>query len=193
MNFSRIDNMNYYELLNIDRNVGPDEIKRAYREKLKVWHPDINPDQSKEAEEMAKTLNAAYAVLSNPEKKKQYDRMLRFSNGKDFEQYVNDSSFSEKMQKAQGPLRHIFSDVMDLYSLTKDAVRGSYRTHPVNLSMIAGGLLYFIIPTDLIPDFIPVAGLLDDVALLTVIINSLQGELKRYRKWRQGEGEVNEL
>ena len=193
MNFSRIDNMNYYELLNIDRNAGPDEIKRAYREKLKVWHPDINPDQSKEAEEMAKTLNAAYAVLSNPEKKKQYDRMLRFSNGKDFEQYVNDSSFSEKMQKAQGPLRHIFSDVMDLYSLTKDAVRGSYRTHPVNLSMIAGGLLYFIIPTDLIPDFIPVAGLLDDVALLTVIINSLQGELKRYRKWRQGEGEVNEL
>ncbi len=193
MNFSRIDNMNYYELLNIDRNAGPDEIKRAYREKLKVWHPDINPDQSKEAEEMAKTLNAAYAVLSNPEKKKQYDRMLRFSNGKDFEQYVNDSSFSEKMQKAQGPLRHIFSDVMDLYSLTKDAVRGSYRTHPVNLSMIAGGLLYFIIPTDLIPDFIPVAGLLDDVALLTVIINSLQGELKKYRKWRQGEGEVNEL
>ena len=185
--------MNYYELLNIDRNAGPDEIKRAYREKLKVWHPDINPDQSKEAEEMAKTLNAAYAVLSNPEKKKQYDRMLRFSNGKDFEQYVNDSSFSEKMQKAQGPLRHIFSDVMDLYSLTKDAVRGSYRTHPVNLSMIAGGLLYFIIPTDLIPNFIPVAGLLDDVALLTVIINSLQGELKRYRKWRQGEGEVNEL
>jgi len=55
----------------------------------------------------------------------------------------------------------------------------------VTLGIIGGGLLYFIIPMDLIPDIIPFIGLLDDVAVLTTIINSLQGELIEYRTWKK--------
>lgn len=177
--------MNYYEMLSIAPSAESHEVKKAYREKLKEWHPDKNPDRREEAEEMTKTLNIAYSILSDPEKRRNYNRILRFSKGRDFEQYVNDTSFSNKIAKAAGPLKNIVLDVKDLYNLTKDALKGDYKLHPVNLGIIAGGLLYFIIPTDLIPDFIPIVGLVDDIALLTTIINSMQGELTKYRKWKE--------
>lgn len=176
--------MNYYELLGVDKKAEPDEIKRAYREKLKDWHPDKNPERREEAEEMTKTLNIAYSILSDPEKRKSYNRILRFSKGKDYGQYVNNTSFSNKINMNVGPLRRIIRDLKDLYYLSTDSIKGNYRLHPVNLGIIAGGLLYFIIPTDLIPDFIPLVGLLDDIAILTTIINSMQGELIKYRNWK---------
>lgn len=173
--------MNYYELLGIDQKADHNELKHAYREKLMEWHPDKNPDRREEAEEMTKTLNIAYGVLSNPQQKRHYDRVLRFSKGKDYGQYVNDTSFSSKIKHTSGSIKHIINDVKDLYNLSKDALKGNYKLHPVNMGIIAGGLLYFIIPTDLIPDFIPFVGLVDDIALLTTIIKSMQGELQKYR------------
>ncbi len=176
--------MNYYELLGIDNNAEQGEIKVAYREKLKEWHPDKNPDRREEAEETTKTLNIAYSVLSDPQKRKHYDRILRYSDGKDFGQYVNDDTFSSKIKTSQGPLKNIINDVKDLYNMTKDSLKGSYKLHPVNLSIIAGGLIYFIVPTDLIPDFIPFLGLTDDAIILTTIIKSMQGEIRKYRNWK---------
>ena len=176
--------MNYYELLGIDQEADTDEIKRSYREKLKEWHPDKNPDRREQAEEMTKTLNIAYGVLSNPQQKRHYDRVIRFSNGKNYGHYVNDDAFSSKIKHPSMSLRRILNDVKDLYNLSKDAVRGNYKLHPVNLGIIAGGLLYFIIPTDLIPDFIPLVGLVDDIAVLTTIVKSMQGELQKYRSWK---------
>jgi len=176
--------MNYYELLGIDKETEPEELKRAYREKLMEWHPDKNPDRREQAEEITKTLNIAYGVLSDPDQKRHYDRILRFSDGKDYGHYVNDDSFSSKIRHTSGALKHILNDVKDLYNLSKDAIRGNYKLHPVNMGVIAGGLLYFIIPTDLIPDFIPFVGLVDDIALLTTIIKSMQGELQKYRSWK---------
>ena len=176
--------MDYYELLGIDNKAEQDEIKRAYREKLMEWHPDKNPDRREQAEEMTKTLNIAYGVLSNLQQKRHYDRLIRFSDGKDFGQYVNDDSFSSKIKHTSGAIKHIINDVKDLYNLSKDALKGNYKMHPVNVGIIAGGLLYFIIPTDLIPDFIPFVGLVDDIALLTTIIKSMQGELLKYRNWK---------
>ena len=61
----------YYEILGVPRNATLDEIKKAYRELALKYHPDRN--KSKEAEEKFKEINEAYAVLSDPEKRKQYD------------------------------------------------------------------------------------------------------------------------
>jgi uncharacterized membrane protein YkvA (DUF1232 family) len=179
--------MNYYELFEIDKDADPDEIKRAYRQKLMEWHPDKNPDRRDQAEEMTKDLNIAYGVLSDPSQRRHYDRILRYSDGKEFGQYVNDDIFGDKIKRSYGPIKNIMRDVKDLYRMTKDALKGNYKMHPVNISIIAGGLLYFIIPADLIPDFIPFMGLLDDVAVLTTIIKSMQGELDKYRKLMKEE------
>jgi len=63
----------YYEILGVPRNATQEEIKRAYRRLVLKYHPDRN--KSKEAEEKFKEINEAYAVLSDPEKRRQYDAM----------------------------------------------------------------------------------------------------------------------
>jgi curved DNA-binding protein CbpA len=69
---------NYYIVLGVANNAGFEEIKAAYRELAKKYHPDKNPG-NKAAEDFFKEVQQAYAVLSNPEKRKKYD--LKFSYG----------------------------------------------------------------------------------------------------------------
>ena len=63
----------YYEVLGIDKNADEAAIKKAYRVLAKKYHPDMNPGDA-EAEKKFKEASEAYAVLSDPEKKRQYDQ-----------------------------------------------------------------------------------------------------------------------
>ncbi len=64
----------YYEVLGISKNSSADEIKQAYRRLAKQYHPDMNPDDRKGAEEKFKELSEAYEVLIDPKKKELYDQ-----------------------------------------------------------------------------------------------------------------------
>lgn len=64
----------YYEVLGISRSASQDEIKKAYRRLALRYHPDKNPDNSKEAEEKFKEVSEAYKVLSDSEKRQIFDQ-----------------------------------------------------------------------------------------------------------------------
>ena len=64
----------YYEVLGVDKNADDAAIKKAYRQLAKKYHPDMNPGD-KEAEVKFKEASEAYAVLSDPEKRRQYDQL----------------------------------------------------------------------------------------------------------------------
>ncbi len=63
----------YYEVLGVDKNADDAAIKKAYRQLAKKYHPDMNPGDA-DAEKKFKEASEAYAVLSDPEKKRQYDQ-----------------------------------------------------------------------------------------------------------------------
>ena len=67
------DKRDYYEVLGVDKNADEAALKKAYRVLAKKYHPDTNPGD-KEAEAKFKEASEAYAVLSDPEKKKMYDQ-----------------------------------------------------------------------------------------------------------------------
>ena len=63
----------YYEVLGVKKEATADEIRKAYKKLAIKWHPDKNPNNKEEAENRFKEISEAYSVLSDPEKKKEYD------------------------------------------------------------------------------------------------------------------------
>jgi molecular chaperone DnaJ len=63
----------YYEVLGVSKSASDDDIKKAYRKTAKQYHPDMNPGD-KTAEAKFKEASEAYAILSDPDKKRQYDQ-----------------------------------------------------------------------------------------------------------------------
>ena len=82
----------YYKILGIEKNAASDDIKKAYRKLALKWHPDKNPN-NKTAEETFKKISEAYAVLSDPEKRKNYDM---FGSADQFrQQYSQEDIFKD--------------------------------------------------------------------------------------------------
>lgn len=71
-----MDRKDYYDILGVARDVSDEDIKKAYRRLVRQYHPDRNPG-NQAAEERIREINAAYAIIGDPEKRRAYDR-LRF-------------------------------------------------------------------------------------------------------------------
>ena len=67
----------FYEVLGVPRDAQDKDIKKAYRKLSLKYHPDKNPDNKEEAEEIFKTISFAYGILSDSQKRQDYDRFGR--------------------------------------------------------------------------------------------------------------------
>jgi DnaJ-class molecular chaperone len=123
--------MNYYQQLKVPPEASAQEIKEAYRRLAFEYHPDRNTDDPAAAEKM-KAINEAYAVLSNPEKRRQYDGLYqRFGDGasQQFRQ-----TFSERDIFKGSDIEHIFEEMARSFGLRgfdeifKDFYGQGYRT-----------------------------------------------------------------
>jgi uncharacterized membrane protein YkvA (DUF1232 family) len=101
---------------------------------------------------------------------------------------LNDAYKKASENKDVGTIAHdVWENLQTLFRLIKAAATGEYTGIPT--STIIGGiavLLYFLTPIDFVPDFIPVIGLLDDVALLAWYMTSIKGEMDKFVLWEKG-------
>ncbi len=83
-------------------------------------------------------------------------------------------------------IRSLKKDFLTAIRLLRSYVNGSYRQIPwQSLIMIVASLIYFINPFDIIPDFIPLQGLIDDATLMLFTFKQVQGDLEQYRNWEE--------
>ena len=120
-----------------------------------------------------KTLERGIVNISKGDMEKAYEKT---------EQVIKEA---RKLSKKGGPFNTFFNRVKILISLLKDYRNKEYREVPWRvIAAVVFAILYFINPFDLIPDFIPGVGYIDDIAVIAFIFASIEGELKKYAKWK---------
>ena len=101
-------NKNYYDILQVNKNASPEIIEKAHKTLAKKYHPDLQTEENKkQAEEILKEINEAYEVLSNLEKKQNYDKLLmeqekiNFSASQKNESFQNTSTEDTQCTKEE--------------------------------------------------------------------------------------------
>jgi len=132
----------YYEILDVDRNATKEEIKRAYRRLALKYHPDKNP--SPDAEEKFKEISEAYAVLSDDEKRRQYDMFGHAGIGErySYEDIFRGVDFDEIFRDLGFDIGFGFEDIFEKFfgkrfdfSREKRGWRGSDLRYDVEISL----------------------------------------------------------
>ena len=134
----------YYEVLGVSRSAGPDDIKKAFRRIAMESHPDRNPDDAA-AEGRFKEASEAFAILSDEEKRRRYDRMghsaFQKTTGGSQHERVDFSSFGEILEGlfgdilggAMGRRQQVGGDIeMDVSITFEEAALGAEKTVEVH-------------------------------------------------------------
>ena len=138
-------NRDFYKILGIDRSSSETQIKKAYRKAALKHHPDRNPGNEEQANESFKGVSAAYEVLSDPDKKKIYDKYGEeglkeggggmHDPGSIFESFFGGGGFGGGRQQQRGP-RKTEDIVFELPVELEDMYNGRVRKLKVNKKVI---------------------------------------------------------
>ena len=104
----------YYKMLGVDQNASPKQIKEAYRELAFKHHPDRNKEHPETAETM-KRVNEAYAVLSNPEKRREYDSLRQRFGSSAYGQFRQ--NYSEQDIFSGSDIHQVFEEMSRMFGL----------------------------------------------------------------------------
>jgi uncharacterized membrane protein YkvA (DUF1232 family) len=109
-------------------------------------------------------------------------------NSEDVKKVLDQANeITEKVVRS-GPLQRFLKDVALLISMVKDYWSGAYREVPWwVIAAIVFTLLYVLSPIDLIPDFIPVIGMLDDALVIALCLALIEQDLLKYQEWKEAQ------
>ena len=92
-----------------------------------------------------------------------------------------------------GFLSQYWEDIKTSFALIRDWFNGSYDKVPARMiASLTGALIYLISPLDLIPDWVPMAGFVDDAAILAFVFQLSKVDLNAYRKWKRQQDEADD-
>lgn len=129
----------------------------------------------------------------------QYEEVIR-RNKKEAESLLSDKVATENLLIAAKEktrdiaLDELVDNILLLCQLVSDWIKGKYVRIPI-ATIVTGiaAVLYFVSPMDLIPDFIPVIGMVDDLAIVSFVLKGMQRDLEEYRRWRCGVNTNNSV
>lgn len=91
----------------------------------------------------------------------------------------------EKAKELKGPMGQVWEQFKTMIQLVRAWFAGEYKEVPTtSLIAMVAGLMYLLSPIDLIPDFIPVIGYLDDIFVLGVVFTQVAKDLKAFEMWQ---------
>jgi uncharacterized membrane protein YkvA (DUF1232 family) len=103
----------------------------------------------------------------------------------DIENVLDKSEELRKRFESGGPLGEFVDDFKLLFAVVRDYGKGRYRKIPFwSVAAIVAGFLYVLNPFDLIPDFIPLVGQIDDAAVIAACLLMVRQDLHKYKKWK---------
>lgn len=133
---------------------------------------EIFDDNEKVMKKFKESEVEAEEILKNPEEasKKIQDAFVKLEGMKD------------------GPIKMIFDDINLMINIIKDYISGTYRQIPeYSVISILGALIYFLSPVDIIPDFIPGVGYIDDAFVIALVIKQIHEDLNNYKVWKNAQ------
>ena len=94
---------------------------------------------------------------------------------------------------ARGPLKRFIEDGKVLTALVKDWRTGKYRQALYGtIAAVVFALIYVFNPLDIVPDVLPLVGVLDDATVIGALLMLVERDLKKYRSWKQGQFMAND-
>ena len=167
-----------------DRSGGSGPLRRRFKA--------LAPRLSARARLLRRTLRSSGASLRErlePLDEEYVEDGARDIDDTDLETVVEEADAIEERFRSHGPLRRLLADGKLLLGLVRDVRSGRYEKVPVwTLSAAAFALLYVLNPFDVIPDAIPLLGVLDDAAVVSACLKLLEQDLHDYRLWRRAQG-----
>ncbi len=125
-----MDYKDYYKILGVGKNATQEEIKKAYKTLARQYHPDLNPDDKKRAEEKFKEINEAYQVLGDAEKKTKYDQL-----GYNWDRISSQDQWGRRSYSGAGPQHFGGANFSDFF----ETFFGGQGGQAINLEDLLGG------------------------------------------------------